>query len=180
MKRVFIFPITIIAVLIIGIVTYGCAENPPFAPFGSTVEILTEDLDLILPPDSILVVNFEALVLDPEGTAPLNGVVVTWDLFFAGINAFLVDTDGDGVPDSRVAQLVNLNFCGSPLCPPTIIPQLFELGAFVDSPFNTVTDDRGIARVGVLVSGSFPFEATMSASTNSGSVDIVDITLDLP
>jgi len=180
MKRVFIFPLTIITVLIIGIVTYSCGENPPFAPFGSTVEILTEDVDIAIPPDTILVVSFEALVIDPEGTAPLNGVVVTWDLFFAGINAFLVDTNGDLIPDSRVAQLINLNFCGRALCAPTIIPLLFEMGAFVDSPFNTVTDDRGIARVGVLVSGSFPFEATLSASTNSGSVDIVDITLDLP
>lgn len=180
MKRVFIFPLIIITVLIIGIVTYSCGENPPFAPFGSTIEILTQDPDLILPPDTIIVVNFEALVVNPDATAPLNGVVVTWDLFFAGINAFLVDTNGDGVPDSRVAQLIDLNFCGSDLCPPTPIPLLFEAGAFVDSPFNTVTDDRGIARVGVLVSGSFPFEATLSASTNSGSVDIVDITLDLP
>jgi len=177
MKRVFIFPLIIITVLIIGIVTYSCGENPPFAPFGSTVEILTEDLDLIIPPDTILVVSFEALVLDPDGIGPLNGVVITWDLFFAGINAFLVDTNGDGVPDSRVAQLINLNICGSALCPPTPIPLLFASGAFVDSPFNTVTDDRGIARVGVLVTGSFPFEATLSASTNSGSVDIVDITL---
>jgi len=121
MKRVFIFPVTIIAVLIIGIFIYSCGENPPFAPFGSTVEILTEDLTLIIPPDSILVASFEALVLDPDGTAPLNGVVVTWDLFFAGINAFLVDTNGDLIPDSRVAQLINLNFCGAALCAPITI-----------------------------------------------------------
>jgi hypothetical protein len=55
------------------------------------------------------------------------------------------------------------------------------MGAFVDSPFETLTDDRGIAFVDILISGEDIVDpAFLEASTDSGSVDVVEFTINVP
>ena len=150
----------------------GCGgADPEFAPFGSTVTMLNPPGDITIPPNTLTNERIQAIVLDPEGL-PLNGVRVRWDLSFAGANDILIDTDGDSVADSKAIQLVNPQGCGQVEC--TLIPmsQWFGLGAFVDSPFETLTDDRGIADVIILISGNVVIDpANLQASTETGSVD---------
>lgn len=176
----------LVLVTIIALVSYssigGCGGDPTFAPFGSEVEILTEEIDISIPPNTLEVQRVQAIVTrDDEFTGetiPLNDVVVRWDLSFAGLNSIVVDTDGDGIADARGLQFVNPQGCGQQECTLVPISQWFSLGAFVDSPFETLTDNRGIADILILISGdSNVAEATLSASTESGSVDTLEITL---
>jgi len=166
-----------VAVICFGIVG-GCGgSNPPFAPFNSTVSIITGDLDLSIIPESIVTENFEAIVLGPDGL-PLNGVRVRWDLSFAGLNDIVIDTDGDGVADSNGLQFIDPDACGNIDCELVPIPEIFDMGGFFESPFETVTDDRGISTIVVLISGQTNVTlATLTASTLSGSIDTVEITL---
>ena len=173
-KMVSFFSIVVISFGIIG----GCSgSNPPFAPFNSTITILTDSLDLSIPPDTIVTESFEAIVLGPEGL-PLNGVRVRWDLSFAGLNDIVLDTDGDGVADSKGIQFIDPDACGNIDCELVPIPVILEFGGFVESPFETVTDDRGISTIAVLISGDTNVTlATLTASTLSGSIDTLEITL---
>jgi len=177
--------LTVILVLVF--VSYtgigGCGgSNPEFAPFGSDVNILTDDINISIPADTLVVRRVQAIVTRQDDFTgeeiPLNNVVVRWDLAFAGPNDIVIDTDGDSVPDARGLQFVNPQGCGEQECSLVPISQWFGLGAFVDSPFETLTDDRGIADVLILISGdSNVTDATLEASTESGSVDSIDITL---
>jgi len=173
-KLITVFSLVVISIGIIG----GCGgSNPPFAPFNSTITILTESLDLLLPPNTIVTESFEAIVLGPEGL-PLNGVRVRWDLGFAGLNDFVLDSDGDGIADSNGIQFFDPDACGNIDCELLPIPQIFAMGGFVESPYETVTDDRGISTIAVLISGDTNIiSATLTASTMSGSIDTLDITL---
>lgn len=171
---------------VIALVSYsavgGCGTDPTFAPFGSEVEILTEEIDISIPPNTLEVFRIQAIVTrEDEFTdqeIPLNDVLLRWDLFFAGLNSIVIDTDGDGAADARGLQLVNPQGCGQQECTLVPISDWFALGAFVDSPFETLTDNRGIADVLILISGdSNVVEATLEASTESGSVDTLEITL---
>ncbi|MGH7851084.1 MAG: hypothetical protein ACREOP_12370 [Thermodesulfobacteriota bacterium] len=55
------------------------------------------------------------------------------------------------------------------------------MGAFVDSPFETLTDNRGIAFVIILLSGEDIIDpAFLEASTDSGSVDVVEFSVNVP
>ena len=156
----------------------GCGgADPEFAPFGSTVEMLNPPGDITIPANSIEPFRVQAIVLDPEGL-PINGVRVRWDLFVAGTNSIVVDTNGDSVPDSKALQFANPQACGSMDCLLVPISQWFGLGAFVDSPFETLTDDRGIADIIILISGNIAVDpATLEASTESGSVDSQEFTV---
>ena len=52
------------------------------------------------------------------------------------------------------------------------------MDAFVDSPYDVLTDNRGIAFVVILVSGDVIIDpATLAASTDSGAIEIVTFTV---
>lgn len=147
------------------------SADPEFAPFGSRVMVLNPPGDITIPPNSLEPFRVQAIVLGPDGL-PLNGVRVRWDLFVASANSMVVDTNGDSVPDSRALQFVDPQACGAQSCLLVPISQWFGLGALVDSPFETLTDDRGIADIIILISGNVVVDlATLQASTDSGSVD---------
>lgn len=173
-----LFPAILVCFFIAGTLFYGCGgSNPNFAPFGSTIEILQVPLDINIPPNSLEPMRIQAIVLNPDGE-PINDIRVFWDLSFAGENSLVVDTNGDTIADARALQLVNNNACSPQQCLLTPISEWFEMGAFVDSPFDILTDNRGIAFVVILVSGDRIIDpATLVASTDSGAVDTVEFTV---
>ncbi|HXG30797.1 MAG TPA: hypothetical protein VNK81_04055 [Thermodesulfobacteriota bacterium] len=181
-----LFPSVVVFTLIVGIIGLSCTgENPPFAPFNSTVTILNPPGDVIIPPNAISPQGpFNALVLDPDGN-PLNDVRVTFILSFAGANDFVVDTNGDGIPDARALQLVDPDACQpvSDNCLLVPISEWFDLGAFCDSPCTKLTDDRGIADIVILISnpnGNLIIDpATFEASIET-DVDSVTFTVNVP
>lgn len=151
--------------------------NPAFAPFGSEIQILQPPPDISIPPNSLEPVRVQAIVLNPDGE-PINNIRVFWDVSFAGENSLVVDTNGDGVSDARAIQLVNNNACRPQQCLLTPISEWFEMGAFVDSPFDVLTDNRGVAFVVILISGDRVIDpATLAASTDSGAIEIVEFTV---
>ena len=100
---------------------------------------------------------------------------------FANENSLVVDTNGDGVSDARALQLVDNNACEPEQCIQTSITEWFGMGAFVDSPFDMLTDSRGIAFVIILVSGDVIVDpATFQVSTDSGSVEVVEFSVNVP
>lgn len=175
-----LFPAVVIGILAAGIVAVSCGSNPPFAPFGSTVEILDPPGDIVAIGNTLTTRLVQAIVLDPEGE-PLNDVRVVWSASFAGLNDKVVDTNGDGVGDARAVQLADDHACAPLRCSLTPLEEWFSMGAFMDSPFDTLTDDRGIAFVIILLSGEDIIDpAFLEASTDSGSVDIVEFTVNVP
>jgi len=176
-----LFPSIIALMLTAGVIAASCGgSNPPFAPFGSTVQILDPPGDVTIPDNGLTTLLVQAQVLDPDGQ-PLNSVRVTWIASFAGQNDFVVDTNGDNVPDARAVQLVNDDACEPKRCALTPITEWFSMGAFVDSPFETLTDDRGVAFVDILISGEDIVDpAFLEASTDSGSVDVVQFSINTP
>jgi hypothetical protein len=176
-----LFPSMIAVMLTAGVIAVSCGgANPPFAPFGSTVEILDPPGDVAIPDNGLTTLLVQAIVTGPDGE-PLNSVRVIWIASFAGGNDFVVDTNGDNVPDARALQLVNDDACEPKRCALTSITEWFSMGAFVDSPFETLTDDRGIAFVDILISGEDIVDpAFLEASTDSGSVDVVEFTINVP
>lgn len=176
-----LFPCLIALTLVVGLIGQSCAgSNPPNAPFGSTVDINPEPGDIGLgDPDALEPLPVRAVVLDPEGL-PLNDVVVRFDLSFAEENSFIVDTDGDGDPDARLLQLVDPDGCEEVSLPCENVPieQWFEFGAFVDSPFFTLTNDDGVARLIILISGSAVADpVTLTASSGSSEPDSVEFSV---
>lgn len=174
----------IFSVFLIGFGTIGgCGgANPPVAPFGSTITFVPAVDDINLCGIFLEPVLFRALVTNEEGE-PLNDTKVNFDLSFAGENSFIIDTNGDGLPDARLLQLVDNKACSPLKCLNTPIEEWFEQGAFVDSPFETTTNDSGVAEVVVLVPGLLNIfnetgqilaaEATMTAFSGS-AVQTVD------
>jgi len=156
--------------------------NPPHAPFGSTVLFISEPGDILIPPNALEPSEFEALVTNPDGE-PLNDVIVVFQLSFATQNSIIVDTNGDGLPDSRALQLVDPDACPGG-CLNNPISTWFAFGAFVDSPFETMTDDFGVAKVIILVTNqngtNIIDPASFSVSTESGSIDVVEFTVNVP
>jgi hypothetical protein len=173
-----LFPVILACLFIASAALYSCGgANPAFAPFGSTITMLQPPGDITIPPNSLEPLRIQAIVLNPEGE-PINDVRVFWDLSFAGENSLVVDTNGDGVSDARALQLVNNNACSPQQCLLTPISEWFAMGAFVDSPFDILTDNRGIAFVVILVSGDVIIDpATLAASTDSGAIEIVTFTV---
>ena len=175
-----LFPAVLVCLFIAGAVFYGCGgSNPAFAPFGSEITILQPPADINIPPNSLEPMRIQAIVLNEEGD-PINDVRVFWDLSFAGENSLVVDTNGDGVSDARALQLVNNNACSPQQCLLTPISEWFAMGAFVNSPFDVLTDNRGVAFVVILVSGDVVIDpATLAASTDSGAIEIVEFTVNV-
>ena len=163
-----LFPTIIIGIFAAGMIAISCGgANPPFAPFGSTVTILDPPSDVTVPDNALTTTLVQAQVLGPDGQ-PLNDVRVTWIASFAGQNDFVVDTDGDNVPDARAVQLADDQACEPASCSHTPLSEWFSMGAFVDSPFETLTDNRGIAFVIILLSGEDIIDpAFLEASTDS-------------
>lgn len=166
-----IFPALVVVFLAAGLAAGGCGSNPPFAPFGSTIEILNPPGDIVVGAglEQMLI---QAIVLGPD-EEPLNDVRVIWDLSFASQNSFVIDTNGDTIPDARALQLVNNGACSPQQCASTPITEWFSMGALVDSPFDVLTDNRGIAFVLLLIGDAIVDPATLQASTDSGAIDIV-------
>ena len=160
----------------------GCGENPPQAPFGSTVSIINPPNDISISQKSITLQIIEALVTDPEGQ-PLNGVLVEWRLFGTNINDFLFDTDGDGVPDVGGLQIIDNEACGPPLkCSQILVTELLGnpafRDAFVNTPYINITNDFGISEISMLISGEVAFDpTTLEISLLNGTTDSVQITL---
>jgi hypothetical protein len=176
-----LFPSIIAVMLTAGVIAVSCGgANPPFAPFGSEVTILDPPSDVLIPDNALTVQLVQAIVLGPDGE-PLNSVRVTWIASFAGQNDLVVDTNGDNVGDARAVQLVNDDACTPKRCALTPLQEWFSMGAFVDSPFETLTDDRGVAFVDILISGEDIIDpAFLEASTDSGSVDVVEFSVNVP
>jgi|RifCSP16_1_1023843.scaffolds.fasta_scaffold140013_2 hypothetical protein len=165
-----LFPALVISTLIIAL---SCGPNPPFCPQGCTVEIVNPLDDITLGnPNSLEPSNrIQAFVTDPEGFA-INDVRVRFSLSFAQQNSLVVDTNGDGVSDARALQLVDPDRCKPQPCDLIPISQWFQQGAFVDSPYTKLTDDRGVAEMIILISGKVSVDpATFEASLDNGSVD---------
>lgn len=175
------FPIVII-VAVIAITIYGCGSNPPFAPFGSTVAMINPPGDVSIPANALEPIEIEAIV-EKEAGEPLNSVRVFWSLSFAGENSLVADTNGDGIPDARALQLVDPTACPRD-CSLEPISNWFFYGAFVDSPFQTLTDDRGISRIIILITnqnGTNVIDpASLEVSTRSGSVDVAEFSVNAP
>jgi len=164
-----LFPALVISILIIGL---SCGPNPPFAPEGSTVTLVNPLEDITIPPNTLEPTDrIQAFVENPDGNA-LNDVRVRFSLSFAQQNSLVVDTNGDGVGDARLLQLVDPNKCKPDPCDLTPISQWFQQGAFVDSPYTKLTDNRGVAEMIILISGDVTVDpATFEASLGNGSVD---------
>ena len=178
-----LFPSIIAGMLTAGLIAASCGSNPPFAPFGSTISILDPPNNVVLPNNTLTMFTVQAIVLNSDGQ-PLNSVRVFWTATFAGQNDLVVDTNGDNVADARAVQLVDDDACSPKRCALTPITEWFSMGAFVDSPFETLTDDRGIAFVDILIAGEVPVlldnTISLEASTDSGSVDVVQFTVTAP
>jgi hypothetical protein len=170
-----LFPCLIVLTLVVGLIAQSCGgSNPPFAPFGSEIEILDEIDEITIPPLTLEPVTMEVLVTGPDGL-PLNDVRVAFFLSFSGTNSKVVDTDGDGLGDARALQLVDPDECGDVRCELVPIEEWFGFGAFKDSGFEKLTDNRGIADVIILISGDNRcIDATLTVSTESGGVDTND------
>lgn len=145
--------------LILILITFGfivsCGpDNPPEAPFGSEIALIPAPGDISLCGEGLEPILVRALVTNEEGE-PLSDVVVSFDLSFASENSLLIDTDGNGLPDARALQMVNNGACNPQKCLNTPISQWFGQGAFVDSPYDTLTDDNGVAEVVIIIPGIF-------------------------
>jgi hypothetical protein len=158
-----LFPVFIIVVL-------SCGSNPPFAPAGSTVTLEDPPQSVTIPPNARNVERVRAFVTDSKGQ-PLNSVRVTFSLSFASQDDLVIDTNGDGVPDSPALLLIDPDKCGSTPCEDIPLPQLSAMGAIVNSPFTKLTDDRGEASIIILMFGEFPVaSATLEAALGNGNV----------
>jgi hypothetical protein len=170
----------LLATTVFGLSCVG--DNPPQAPFGSTVSIINPPNDISIPQDAITLQIIEALVTGPDGE-PLNGVLVEWRLFGTNINDFLFDTDGDGVPDVGGLQMINNGACGQPLkCSQILVTELLGnpafRDAFVNTPYINITNDFGISEISMLISGEVSFSpTTLEISLLNGSTDSVQISL---
>jgi len=180
-----LLPILIVFMLIVGL---SCGPNPPFAPADSHVTLVAPITSITLPPHSLNEETFQAFVTKTDlsgNTVPLNNVRVIFSLSFAGPQDLVEDTNGDGVADAHALQLINPDHCGNtfcgndiPSCECTPVGQQAAMGAFVDSPFETLTDSRGVATVIVLMSGDFPVNpATLEASLGNGQAATAQFTV---
>ena len=178
--RTILLPLFFAILITFSVSNYGCGPNPPFAPFGSTVMMLDPPGDITIPPNAFEIIEIEAIVENEDGE-PLNGVRVFWSLSFAGASSLCIDTNGDGLPDQRCLQLIDPTACPRDCALETSVSDLFFFNALVDSPFQTLTDDRGISRVEILISNqngdNIIDPATLEVSTRSGSVDVVQFSV---
>src|ERR1700751_717930 len=158
-----LFPVFIIVVL-------SCGSNPPFAPFGSTVAFEPPGpTSFTIPNNARAVQTVNVIVTNPNGQ-PLNSVRVTFSLSFASQDDLVIDTTGDGVPDSPALLFIDPSKCGSTPCVDISLPQLLAMGGIINSPFTELTNDRGVASVTILMFGEFPVSsANLTADLRDGS-----------
>ena len=131
----------------------GCGgANPPVAPFGSTISFIPGVDSINICGDGLEPRLIRTLITNGEGE-PLNNVQLNYDLSFGTENSLLIDTDGNGLPDARILQMVDNNACFPRKCMNTPLELWFGMGAFVDSPFNTITNDSGVSEVVIIFPG---------------------------
>ena len=148
-KLITVFSLVVISIGIIG----GCGgSNPPVAPFGSSITFIQSVEDIQICGDGLEPRLFQVVVTNAEGS-PLNGVLLSFDLIFGTENSLIIDTDGNGDPDSKLFQMVDNDACSPNKCMNTPIEEWFLSGAFVDSPYETTSNNSGVAEVGVLFPG---------------------------
>ena len=149
-KLITVFSLVVISIGIIG----GCGSNPPEAPFGSEITFIIATEDIQLCTDGFEPRLFQVVVTNFEGS-PLNDVLLSFDLVFGTENSFLIDTDGNGIGDARLFQMVDNDACSPNKCTNTPIAEWFLSDAFVDSPFETTTNNSGVAEVVIIFPGAF-------------------------
>ena len=148
-KIVAVFSLIAISIGSVG----GCGgSNPPQAPFGSSLTFIQALEDINICGEGLEPQLFRVLVTNEQGS-PLNDVSVNFDLGFASENSFLIDTDGNGEPDARIFQMVDNDACSPNKCLNTPIEEWFSSGAFVDSPYETTSNDTGVAEVVIIFPG---------------------------
>lgn len=130
----------------------GCETTAPEASFGSTITLLQVPDDVNICGTGLQPALIRALVIDADGL-PVNDVAVTFDIFFAGDNSLLIDSDGDGLGDSPVFQVVDNDACGDEECISTDIEDIVSSGALENNPFTDISDDRGIAEAVIILPG---------------------------
>ena len=172
-----LFPALVISTLIIAL---SCGPNPPFCPQGCTVTLINPLDDINIPPESLQpTFRIQAFVTDTEGFA-INDVRVRFSLSFADQNSLVVDTDGDGVSDARALQLVDNGKCKPKPCDRTPIEDWFQQGAFVDSPYTKLSNDRGLADMIILIPAPdvvIVDPAVFEASLDNGFVTSFEFTV---
>lgn len=148
--------ITIISLVAISFGTIGgCGgANPPQAPFGSALTFIQALEDINICGEGLEPQLFRVLVTNEAGS-PLNDVSVNFDLGFASENSLIIDTDGNGIPDARIFQMVDNDACSPNKCLNTPLEEWFISGAFVDSPYETTSNDSGVAEVVIIFPGFF-------------------------
>lgn len=147
-KIVAVFSLIAISIGSVG----GCGANPPEAPFGSELSFLQSIEGINICGEGLEPRLFRVLVTDGAGN-PLNDVSTNFDLVFGTENSLLIDTDGNGEPDSRIFQMVDNDACSPNKCMNTPIEEWFASGAFVDSPYETTSNATGVAEVVVIFPG---------------------------
>lgn len=147
--------VTVLSLVVIAFGTIGgCGANPPQAPFGSSLTFIQALEDINICGEGLEPQLFRVLVTNEAGS-PLNDVSVNFDLGFASENSLLIDTDGNGIPDARIFQMVDNDACSPNKCLNTPIEEWFASGAFVDSPYETTSNDTGVAEVVIIFPGFF-------------------------
>jgi len=175
-KLITVFSLVVISIGIIG----GCGGGSE-APFGSTLTFIVFTEDIQLCTDGFEPRLFQVVVTDAEGS-PLNDVLMCFDLVFGTENSFLIDTDGNGIGDARLFQMVDNDACSPKKCMNTPIEEWFLSGAFVDSPYETITNNSGVAEVVIIIPGAFnipgqflaadPTTLTAFSGANATSLEI--------
>ncbi len=149
-KLITVFSLVVISIGIIG----GCGSNPPEAPFGSDITFIQATEDIQICTDGLEPRLFQVVVTNAAGS-PLNGVLMCFDLVFGTEISLLIDTDGNGIGDARLFQMVDNDACSPNKCMNTPIEEWFLSEAFVDSPYCTTTNNSGVAEVVIIFPGAF-------------------------
>ena len=149
-KLITVFSLVVISIGIIG----GCGSNPPEAPFGSDITFIQATEDIQICTAGFEPRLFQVVVTNAEGS-PLNDVLLSFDLVFGTENSNLIDTDGNGIGDARILQMVDNDACSPNKCMNTPIEEWFLSDAFVDSPYETTTNNSGVAEVIIIFPGFF-------------------------
>lgn len=167
---------TIVLIFMLPIIVFsdlgcGMGPNPPTAPFGSSVFMINPPVGISIPFDTQAIFEIRALVLSPDGF-PLNDVRVEWSLSFANQNDLIFDSNGDGIGDAQIIQFVDPDACGPVDCISVDSALYAGLGAFVDSPFQQLTNSQGIATVIILISGDFVIDPATLQIISGTAIDV--------
>jgi hypothetical protein len=174
-----LFPSLVVLVLFLGLSCTG--TNPASPPFLSTVSFVDPPGDIGIPPNTQVLLDVSAVVLDPDGL-PLNDVKVTWKLTFANQNDLVYDTDGDGIADSRALQFVDPDECQEVGLDCSLVSSEFYVpfGALKDSPIQKLTNNRGVTRMLILAFGDFPVDPASLEVSIGTDADVVEFSVTNP